>query len=1308
MANQAAFTINGTPSVDPATGDRLYEALNNEVLNVTLEVNPSPALSARFEVFDPADLESPLASKDAPLLTWDDNALPAIVLGPPPFGIDDTITITMPAVQPPPQTGIQTYLIRCTVATPGDGSPQSQNQVFERAVVIRGTNTAPPLRKMFPAESTEARARGWSDSLNDLIDAMENFTGGAGVTSFNGRAGAVVSIAGDYDAVQVDYDNAGSGLAATEVQGAIDELAGLVGGGDLQDAYENGNTIAVAVGFGPVELDGVVDATDLLVLERTFAGAGDALQIDMGPGAEAVTGAAMRVTLGTGATGPGMVLDHQGTGTVLDVQQAGIQLLLIDSAGNVSLGNFGAPAGSFSINGLTGGINTTAGDNALNSSAEIIFTDNGDPIGTGLTHSQAGDRALVLTGVGQLYENVTSIVGALNAAGTAIASASSTLQDAYDAGQTIDVAAGTGNLVFNLTDLVDFTIQDGGVSVFTVTGSGGVAIEPTAGRDLDVSTDGSGDIIVQASGTGDIFLDTDAGDIDLTPTGDLGIDAGGDVDIDASGGELTFDDVGNSGLTLSQVGDRALVLTGGGQLYENVTSLIAALNAVGSAYATGPATHAATHLPSGSDPLTTAAPAQGIGGGNAVGAAESFARSDHDHTIRETGGATDLTVGVIADGQMVVRSGTALIGQAQPAAATLQSAYDNGQTIDALAATGDIVIDLTDAVAFEIQDGGNQVFIVNTDGSIEIQPTSGTDLTMDTFGIGNILATAGGDGDIILDANGGGDVLLQEGGVTRIAALASGAVDIDPASGQDFTVTTLGGGNAVLNAYTFPDLNVDTFSLPDANGSAGSVLTDVAGNGVLTFAALPGSYDTVQDEGSPLTQRTTINFVGAGVTAADSGGVTTVTIAGAGAIALQGAYDGGNTIDATVADGAVTIDTGTEAVAGLIVQDNGVTVFEVDSAGAVLVDPTSGQDFVVTTLGSGDIDLNADGDLLLTGDNVDLAAAGFAIDVDTRVGGGLGAVSQNEKLAVTDSNADTVEVFSLETTGANGGKVRNYVGDRNPIATVTADPGSLYLREDGVNSTVYINDGSVSGTTWRSALAFAEGHIDGLVPTYNSASTVDISPGSCRSDDDEENILVASTLTANFATSGANGLDTGSEAGSTWYYLWVIAQADGASPAALLSLSSTSPTMPGSYTVKRRVGQVRNGGSSNIVEFRCVGSGRYRHYNYAEVARGTLQVLSGGSSTSYSAVSLATFVPPTSILAYLELNYDAGGDDYTEIRPTGSGLGNGSGQRLQISDTGIGSDHMWTSTNTSQSIDYRNSSVFESLDIFVYGYVEDL
>lgn len=52
----------------------------------------------------------------------------------------------------------------------------------------------------------------------------EEFTPAAGVQSFNGRTGIVTSMAGDYTAAQISYDNTSSGLAAVNVQTAIDEV----------------------------------------------------------------------------------------------------------------------------------------------------------------------------------------------------------------------------------------------------------------------------------------------------------------------------------------------------------------------------------------------------------------------------------------------------------------------------------------------------------------------------------------------------------------------------------------------------------------------------------------------------------------------------------------------------------------------------------------------------------------------------------------------------------------------------------------------------------------------------------------------------------------------------------------------------------------------------------------------------------------------------------------------------------------------------------------------------------------------------
>lgn len=56
----------------------------------------------------------------------------------------------------------------------------------------------------------------------------------------------------------------------------------------------------------------------------------------------------------------------------------------------------------------------------------------------------------------------------------------------------------------------------------------------------------------------------------------------------------------------------------------------------------------------------------------------------------------------------------------------------------------------------------------------------------------------------------------------------------------------------------------------------------------------------------------------------------------------------------------------------------------------------------------------------------------------------------------------------------------------------------------------------------------------------------------------------------NAGTTGANGLDTGALAASTNYYIWIIS--NGSTFATLLSLSSTAPTLPATYTYQCRVG----------------------------------------------------------------------------------------------------------------------------------------
>lgn len=67
------------------------------------------------------------------------------------------------------------------------------------------------------------------------------------------------------------------------------------------------------------------------------------------------------------------------------------------------------------------------------------------------------------------------------------------------------------------------------------------------------------------------------------------------------------------------------------------------------------------------------------------------------------------------------------------------------------------------------------------------------------------------------------------------------------------------------------------------------------------------------------------------------------------------------------------------------------------------------------------------------------------------------------------------------------------------------------------------------------------------------------------------------------------GLDTGAEATSTWYHVWLIQRSDTGVVDVLFSTSATAPTMPTNYDRKRRIGSFYNSSGSVIDPFTQVG-----------------------------------------------------------------------------------------------------------------------
>lgn len=128
----------------------------------------------------------------------------------------------------------------------------------------------------------------------------------------------------------------------------------------------------------------------------------------------------------------------------------------------------------------------------------------------------------------------------------------------------------------------------------------------------------------------------------------------------------------------------------------------------------------------------------------------------------------------------------------------------------------------------------------------------------------------------------------------------------------------------------------------------------------------------------------------------------------------------------------------------------------------------------------------------------------------------------------------------------------------------------------------------------------------------------------------------------NLATSGANGLDTGAAAVSTWYALWVIYNPTTDNVAGLLSLSAAAPTMPVGYTHKARVGWIRSDSTANKFPLSYTQAGRRVQYKVASGSNLTiLPTMASGvhgspATPTFVSVSTVNFAPPTAAKIQLQ------------------------------------------------------------------------
>lgn len=189
-----------------------------------------------------------------------------------------------------------------------------------------------------------------------------------------------------------------------------------------------------------------------------------------------------------------------------------------------------------------------------------------------------------------------------------------------------------------------------------------------------------------------------------------------------------------------------------------------------------------------------------------------------------------------------------------------------------------------------------------------------------------------------------------------------------------------------------------------------------------------------------------------------------------------------------------------------------------------------------------------------------------------------------------------------------------------------------------------------------------------------------------------EATLISRTL--DFGVVGVNGIDIGVLAASNWYYVWAIS--DGTNTNVLGSLSSTAPTMPGSYSYKRLIGAWRADGTANLL--------RAYQYNDWVYLQARQQILSGGVATVFTSVTAANFVPPNANVVQMDAYAGA---------LTANGF-----FALQISMDGVNVfAELWSAGNlcvgerlvlipmpTAQTVWYKATDAQHTLSLWVSGY----
>lgn len=209
---------------------------------------------------------------------------------------------------------------------------------------------------------------------------------------------------------------------------------------------------------------------------------------------------------------------------------------------------------------------------------------------------------------------------------------------------------------------------------------------------------------------------------------------------------------------------------------------------------------------------------------------------------------------------------------------------------------------------------------------------------------------------------------------------------------------------------------------------------------------------------------------------------------------------------------------------------------------------------------------------------------------------------------IANSAVTTAKIGSKAVTlakmedGTQGDTI--YYGASGVIARLTAGTSGRFLKTQGAAANPIWADVPQSvGNAWRN-LSATKSSASQVTVTADELVVRDVSNSGVR--------ITSVNQTITITTSGAGGLDTGSEAANTIYYIWIIRKSSDGTVSGIFSTASAigSITFPSGYDQAALVSVVGNNNSSDFIAFHQTG----RRYNFDTAA-----TLASGASAGYPA-----------------------------------------------------------------------------------------